>query len=288
MAVQENLKYRFQADTEGFNLDDLLSCLEENGFAVLENVFDEQLCKKAHEDLLSAHNSILERFSKETLLERREYSMVRLPMLYSEVFYEFLENDSLDYILTNYISEDVIVRNYSGQFIFSNQNREENLDPYSWYHRNHRHIKNCPGSFIDILIPFKDLELENGVVLIVPGSHKWTRQVRESELESQAIPVTVDTGSILFTDGMIWHREKGNLTKGDVPMVIVQYAPAVVKQHIDYPRALGDEVFAKLSPRLRKYFGWNSRVPSSLEEYFKPLDERLYQSKLPFEEKLPE
>jgi len=50
-----------------------------------------------------------------------------------------------------------------------------------------------------------------------------------------------------------------------------------VKQQLDYPRALGDEFGASLSPVLRQVLGYNARVPASLDEWYQPPERRLYQ-----------
>lgn len=43
-------------------------------------------------------------------------------------------------------------------------------------------------------------------------------------------------------------------------------------------RALGDEKVQAQKPRTQQLLGWYTRVVTSLDEYYRPADERLYRS----------
>jgi hypothetical protein len=51
-----------------------------------------------------------------------------------------------------------------------------------------------------------------------------------------------------------------------------------MRQRFDYPRLIGDELGDTLSPTLRRILGFDVRVPTSLDEYYLPEDQRLYKA----------
>jgi ectoine hydroxylase-related dioxygenase (phytanoyl-CoA dioxygenase family) len=51
-----------------------------------------------------------------------------------------------------------------------------------------------------------------------------------------------------------------------------------VKQQIDYVRALGDPAIQALPARSQQLLGYYTRVVTSLDEYYRTGDERLYRA----------
>ena len=50
------------------------------------------------------------------------------------------------------------------------------------------------------------------------------------------------------------------------------------KQQIDYVRGLGDELILAQPPRVQQVLGWYTRVVTSLDDYYRPAEERLYRA----------
>ena len=55
-----------------------------------------------------------------------------------------------------------------------------------------------------------------------------------------------------------------------------QFTRSYIKQQIDYVRAVGDAAVLAQPPRTQQLLGWYTRVVTSLNEYYRPADERLY------------
>ena len=281
--TKAGIEYRASiSDSDWFEF--ILNSLNENGFAVLEGVIEESLLKELEKDSLKAHSHILSKFSEATLIERKEFSTVRLPMLFSDGFYQLLENPYLLRIVKEYISHDAILRNQSSQIVFPEAEVDEGKTVFTWFHQNFRHISFVPGLCLDCLIPLSDLTMDNGVVIAVPGSHKWKYKPDINQLEAKTVPITVGAGGLMLTDGMVWHREKQNSTSENLIVIIHQFVHRCIKQHIDYPRAIGKGKTDQLSIELQNLLGCNSVPPTSLEEYFNPKEDRTYKNILPGEE----
>ena len=51
-----------------------------------------------------------------------------------------------------------------------------------------------------------------------------------------------------------------------------------IKPQFDYPRALGYDRAPEFSEFLRQLIGYNARIPSTLGEWYKPPQERMYRN----------
>ena len=57
-----------------------------------------------------------------------------------------------------------------------------------------------------------------------------------------------------------------------------QWTKSFLKQQIDYVRALGNDLVVTQPPRTQQLLGWYTRVVTSLDDFYRPQDERLYRS----------
>ena len=83
-------------------------------------------------------------------------------------------------------------------------------------------------------------------------------------------------GSIVVFDSNLWHAAGENKTERPRRALTLAFTRPFVKQQLDYPRALGVERAATLSPELRQLLGYNARVPASLDEWYQPPERRMY------------
>ncbi len=74
----------------------------------------------------------------------------------------------------------------------------------------------------------------------------------------------------------LWHAAGVNRSDRPRRALTLAFTRPFVKQQLDYPRALGYDRGDSFSPALRQLLGYNARVPSSLDEWYQPLDKRLY------------
>jgi ectoine hydroxylase-related dioxygenase (phytanoyl-CoA dioxygenase family) len=95
-------------------------------------------------------------------------------------------------------------------------------------------------------------------------------------MDAAAVSAECPAGSILFFDSYLVHAAGRNHSGKDRLAINHQFTRAFFKQQSDYVRALGEEQVAGLSPRLQQLLGYFSRVPVSLDEFYRPADERVY------------
>jgi ectoine hydroxylase-related dioxygenase (phytanoyl-CoA dioxygenase family) len=81
---------------------------------------------------------------------------------------------------------------------------------------------------------------------------------------------------MIVFDSTLWHASGPNTSGHDRLSINHQFTRSYFKQQIDYVRALGDATILKQAPRTQQLLGWYTRVPTSLDEYYRPEAERLY------------
>ena len=103
-----------------------------------------------------------------------------------------------------------------------------------------------------------DFTVENGATACIPGSHKTLRRPELGEAEVLEMAVAAaPKGSIMFTNGAIWHQSRPNLTDTSRVGLLGMYNRSVVYPQEDMPRQLTDAELAGESDILKQLLGRN-------------------------------
>jgi ectoine hydroxylase-related dioxygenase (phytanoyl-CoA dioxygenase family) len=146
------------------------------------------------------------------------------------------------------------------------------------FHMDFRRVLNGYLMSINTLLAIDEFTAENGGTLIVPGTHQLAQPPSHDYMQLHSIPVECPEGSMIVFDSTLWHAAGRNNSGRDRLGVNQQFTRSYLKQQIDYVRALGDEFVLAQSPRTQQLLGWYTRVVTSLAEYYRPPEERLYRS----------
>jgi ectoine hydroxylase-related dioxygenase (phytanoyl-CoA dioxygenase family) len=74
------------------------------------------------------------------------------------------------------------------------------------------------------------------------------------------------------------HAAGENTSGRDRLAINQQFTRSYVKQQVDYVRALGEDAVLGQRERTQQLLGWYTRVVTSLDEFYRPPEERLYRS----------
>jgi hypothetical protein len=148
----------------------------------------------------------------------------------------------------------------------------------SYVHKLHQDVRTLIPGYplkLNMLVMCDDFTPQNGT-LVLTGSHNRRDRPSDEEFERLHERFVGRAGSVVLFNSSLWH--KGANILGDRPRVAltVGYGRAYVKPVMDYARMLGEEYGKTLSPLTRQVLGYNSRVPVSLDEWYRPTGERLY------------
>ena len=101
-----------------------------------------------------------------------------------------------------------------------------------------------------------DFTPDNGPTACIAGSHKTLRRPHPGEAEKLPMNVAVaPKGSILFTNGAIWHQCLPNKTDQARVGLLGMYNRSVIYPQEDMPRQLTDEELAGESDLLKQLLG---------------------------------
>ena len=81
---------------------------------------------------------------------------------------------------------------------------------------------------------------------------------------------------MLVFDSTLFHAAGPNTSGADRLAINHQFTRSWIKQQIDYVRALGDASVLSQPPRTQQLLGYFTRVVTSLDEYYRPDEQRLY------------
>ncbi|NNE72198.1 MAG: hypothetical protein HKN26_00875 [Acidimicrobiales bacterium] len=121
-----------------------------------------------------------------------------------------------------------------------------------------------------------DFEEDNGATWYLPGSHRQRERPSDEEFYAGAVRVVRKAGDVVIFNPRVWHRGGLNMTPD------ARYACSFfgvrqwMKQRLDYPRMVTPEIIESLSDSGRRFLGLEAQVPTNLDEFYVPMDERLY------------
>jgi len=180
----------------------------------------------------------------------------------------FLTNEMLDY--------------FGGQFILNSFGGVINQKAAPSYVCNiHRDTRSFTGDLplmANVLVMLDDFTLDNGATHLLAGSHRRPGKPSETDFFANADRATGRKGSFLLFNSNLWHAAGLNHTDSPRRCLTLTFTKPYIKQQLDYPRLLDNSQIKELSPSLRQIVGYNARVPSSLEEWYQPSDQRFYKS----------
>jgi len=187
-------------------------------------------------------------------------------------FLDFLEHRFCGDILDAFFGGPYILNTFGGVL-----NKPNDL---SYVGRVHRDLRSFSGDLplmAQLLVMLDDFTEENGATYVLSGSHRTPPQPADDEFFRGAVRTVAPAGSIVVFNSNLWHAAGPNQSAGPRRALTLAFTRPFMKQQMDYPRALGYERAASLSPVLRQVLGYNARVPTSLDEWYQPPDRRLYQ-----------
>jgi len=131
---------------------------------------------------------------------------------------------------------------------------------------------------INVFFAIDEFTETNGATWAIPGTHQRELAPSLAVRDTNGICLTCPAGSMIVFDSTLWHAAGRNTSGRDRLAINHQFTRSFFKQQIDYVRALGDGVITGQPPRTQQLLGWYTRVVTSLDEYYRPADQRLYRS----------
>jgi ectoine hydroxylase-related dioxygenase (phytanoyl-CoA dioxygenase family) len=240
----------------------------EHGFVVVQAGISQGSTKALKESL---EQQIHELLATRTQVTGIDDYMVHNPMVKDQVFLEVLENPAVIGAM------DALLGDTSILYAFTTSSMPPSGTNYS-----HRVHVDCPRIIpnyitnIGIIVALDNFTEDNGATYFLPNSQLMIEKPSDEVFYRDAVRVFPQAGDFVVFNARTWHLGGTNSTGRFRHALTINACRSFMRQRFDYPRLIGWEKGKTLSPTLRRVLGYNVRVPSSLEEYYLPDDERLY------------
>jgi ectoine hydroxylase-related dioxygenase (phytanoyl-CoA dioxygenase family) len=245
--------------------------LDQFGWISYENALEPEFVDQINNSLENAYEKRREIQESNGISQNMEGTLHHL--IESDNFaLQFLDRLYCDKEMKAFLGGNYIVNAFGGVM-----NSKDNRPYVQNIHRDVRSFMGRDKTMIQMMVLLDDFTLENGATYMLSGSHQIAIKPDEDYFYENADRAIAKKGSIILFDSNLWHAAGKNTTDGNRRVLTISYTKPQFKQQFDYPRFLGYEFGESLSEGLRQILGYKSRVPATLDEYYQPLNKRMYQ-----------
>jgi ectoine hydroxylase-related dioxygenase (phytanoyl-CoA dioxygenase family) len=259
-------------------LTQTVESLRDVGYQVVTDVVPPHMVEVTREALYRARDRIAADIGEERLKRAGELGVLRLMLKYEPHFFRLLDIPALLAVVDATVSETAVLHLQNGFILPSFPPGERPESFQGTFHRDFPRYLDGHFASLNCLLAIDSFTEANGGTLVVPGTHQRPDQPDDGYLRARAVPVECPAGSMVVFDSTLWHAAGANVSGKDRLGVNHQFTRSYLKQQVDYVRALGDDVVLQQKPRVQQLLGWYTRVVTSLDEYYRPAEERLYRS----------
>jgi ectoine hydroxylase-related dioxygenase (phytanoyl-CoA dioxygenase family) len=247
----------------------LLAAFDQNGFAIVPQALEREEALGLRPLLQQAIDSELQRWGQNPAYI--DHWMVHNLMMHAEPFLRLLELPVMHSYLDRILGDTCTLYAYTSSSMpprGSNYSRRVHVDC----------PRVIPGYVTNLgwLIALDDFTDENGATFCLPGSQQRIDAPSDAAFYAGAVRWHIKAGDAVVFNARLWHAGGENLTNRARHAVTMNVCRSYMRQRFDYPRLVPPHLVEKLGPTGRRFLGFNVRVPTSLEEYYVPPEQRLY------------
>lgn len=240
------------------------------GFYVIENFLNEEVCI----DLINILNKELSRYktfgTKRSLQD--QFHLHDLICNHLKVA-KLIENEELNLLLSK------ILGDYWIMYAFTSSS----CPPHNTNFGGRIHVDS--PRFIDnyvtnvgVIWALDDFTKINGATKVLPSSHN-SEEIPSKELfDELSVDVIVPKGSLIIFNARLFHCTGFNETNEWRHALTMNACRPFMKQRMDWVRFVPSAISDNLNPMARRILGFDTQLPSSLEEFFLPDEKRLYKA----------
>lgn len=248
---------------------EIVSQLREDGVALVPDVLPRELALSLRSELQQAIDEDMARWQGKP--GYIDHWMVHNLMVRGGAFLELMENPILHAYLTELLTDTCIVYAYTSS----------SMPPKGTNFSRRIHVDSprvIPGyvTNVGITLALDDFTEANGATEMLPRSQWRTDVITETEFDRDAKRFTPKAGQAIMFNARTWHRGGVNTTDQPRHALTINVCRSYMRQRFDYPRLVPADLVAKLGHVGRRFLGFNVRVPTSLDEYYVPEEQRLY------------
>lgn len=245
---------------------------EKKGFVIIPNFSEPGILAKLKEELLRATQEEIEEVDAKLDSPRFDKGMVHNCFLYGENLLDLLNSRELRACTDLLLCRNAIVYAY----------QSSSAPPYQTNYggRMHvdapRHIPNYTTN-IGFILPLDDFTTENGGTEVLEGSHHSSDMPTMEDFEKNKKSVICKAGDAIFFNARLWHRTGLNRTGHWRHALTINFCRPFMRSRFDFPRLVQKKKLEiPEKSEARRYLGWDVRMPTDLDEFYLPVEQRLY------------
>jgi len=258
-----------------FSKAEFLTAIEDQGYAIVENMISRDYCKKVIPELEAA---IEKEAAFHGTKEYKDYATLLACPIYGGSFLELADNQKLMEPFNWLLGDTCIMYVYTSSSVPPQQTNYT-----ARIHVDRPHF--IPGytEALGCLVLLNDFTTENGATWILPGSHKSASEPDKDYFFKNAIRLTAPAGSVFYFNLRMWHASGFNYTNQWRHCLGIGMVRGYLKQRIDLPKALSKTDLSGVSDYGLQKLGFFAQPPASLEEFYRPVEERKYKQRSEWE-----
>jgi len=258
-------------------LEEGIILLECDGVFVLNGVLAPATCAILAEAASAAFREVQTLVGLDRLTAAGESGVVRCPIKYREELVELLVSEPVNSVIDRLIGPSAICHLMNG-ILLAPDGKCVTAGPQLFQGRLHRDFPRYLGGVplsVNSFFCLTEFSQKTGSTRFLVGSHQHPDRIPPGR-DEDSISVEAPAGSVIFFDSTIWHAGGKNSSGAVRAAVNVQWTFHWIKQQIDLIRHLGVDRVGGFPPEVRTKLGWDSRVVTSLDEYYVAVEDRLY------------
>ncbi|MBV8490710.1 MAG: phytanoyl-CoA dioxygenase family protein [Candidatus Eremiobacteraeota bacterium] len=262
--------------TESGWLDLALDSLKCQGYAIVGDVLSPQMLERTRRAMYGTRERVVAEAGEDRLVRAGEKGVLRIPFRFDPIYFEFLTLRPVLDIVDATVGSTAILHLMNGFILPPIARADPSTTFQESFHRDFPRYLNGYVASINAFFAIVDFKENNGATLVVPGTHQRQEAPSNAYMKANAVPILAKAGSMLLFDSTLWHAAGQNRSGADRLAINMQFTRSYIKQQIDYSRALDASTIEALPARSQQLLGWYTRVVTSLDEYYRPEEERLY------------
>lgn len=246
-----------------------------NGYAIFNEKIDDQWLTKIKDalpNIFESHENL--RRKNNNPISSKGIAMNAL--VGNPLFFSFLQHlidiGVIKWIEENYFKEKCIMNSFTA---LSNIPGEDKVF-HKKIHRDIRGFSSDVPLLLNMLIMIDDFTIENGATLLLGKSHLKNEIPTDEYFKEHAIKATGKGGTIMIWNSNLFHASGFNSTDEVRRAIPITFSLPYYKQLLDYPRAIGYEKYDSFNPEMKRILGYDSRIPSTVSDWYSPIEKLLY------------
>lgn len=244
----------------------VVQSFKKDGFLIIPNVLDTRTVAKLRIELGTA--------IEEDLAARPEVfdsGMVHNCMFRGEEMAMLLNHPVLNAYAKSLLAEHCIVYAYQSSSLY----------PRSGNYGSRVHVdcpRFIPGYMTNagVIFPMDHFTEQNGATFYLPGSHLADELPSDEDFFANARQIIANKGDMIVFNSRLVHAAGKNLTNHVRHSLTINLCRPFMRQRFDFARMIPDYILDLLNEDGRRMIGMNVRMPTSLEEFYLPPEQRLY------------